>query len=102
MSPQVGESQGRAQDGVLLNHHRDSLRPLRLHILLPHLPLDHGRPRLLRKVGSSRAKNPGKTFSFSLFRCCPCLRKKKVPSIRKQNETETWLNSTAFPDLGER
>ena len=101
MSSQVEASQGRAQDGVLLNHHRDSLRPLRLHILLPHLPLDHGRPRLLRKVGSSRAKNP-KKLSRSLLRCCPCLRKKKVPSIRKQNETETWLNSTAFPDLGER
>ena len=62
MSPQVEASQGRAQDGVLLDHHRDSLRALRLHILLPHLPLDHGRPRLLRKVGSSRAKNPGKNF----------------------------------------
>ena len=62
MSPQVEASQEGAQDGVLLNHHRDSLRPLRLHILLPHLPLDHGRPRLLRKVGSSRDKNPGKNF----------------------------------------
>ena len=102
MSSQVEASQGRAQDGVLLNHHRDSLRPLRLHILLPHLPLDHGWPRLLRKVGSSRAKNPEKNFFVLPFRCCPCLRKKKVPSIRKQNETETWLNSTAFPDLGER
>jgi len=55
----------------------------------------------------------GFTFFFLIFllimvgldccaKCCPCLRKKKVPSIRKQNETETWLNSTAFPDLGER
>ena len=102
MSSQVEASQGRAQDGVLLDHHRDSLRPLWLHILLPHLPLDHGRPRLLRKVGSSRAKNPEKKTFLFYVRCCPCLRKKKVPSIRKQNETETWLNSTAFPDLGER
>ena len=39
------------QDGVLLDHHRDSLRPLRIHILLPHILADHGRSRLLCKVG---------------------------------------------------
>ena len=39
------------QDGVLLDHDRDSLRPLRIHILLPHILADHGRSRLLCKVG---------------------------------------------------
>jgi len=38
------------QDGVLLDHDRDSLRPLRIHILLPHILADHGRSRLLCKV----------------------------------------------------
>ena len=39
------------QDGVLLDHDRDSLRPLRIHLLLPHILADHGRSRLLCKVG---------------------------------------------------
>ena len=102
MSPQVEESQEGAQDGVLLNHHRDSLRPLRIHILLPHILVDHGRSGLLCKVGFSWSKKKLDMAEKLCRRCCPCLRKKKVPSIRKQNETETWLNSTAFPDLGER
>ena len=59
MSPQV-EEKGRKeeahQDGVLLHHNRDSLRPLRIHILLPHILVDHGRSRLLCKVGFSWSK----------------------------------------------
>jgi len=58
MSPQVEENgrreveeeEGDRQDGVLLHHHRDSLRPLRLHLLLPHILVDHGRSGLLCKV----------------------------------------------------
>ena len=55
MSPQV-EVNGREEedcqeDGVLLHHNCDSLCPLRIHILLPHILVDHGRSRLLCKVG---------------------------------------------------
>ena len=64
MSPQVEENErrevegeGDRQDGVLLHHHRDSLRPLRLHILLPHILVDHGRSRLLCKVGFFSGEN---------------------------------------------
>ena len=60
MSPQV-EVNGREEedcqeDGVLLHHNCDSLCPLRIHILLPHILVDHGRSRLLCKVGFSWSK----------------------------------------------
>ena len=94
----IGTSWTEDRDGLLLHDHGYSLCSLWLHLLLPHLSTHHDWPGLLCKVSKQHKLH---LYHLLTKRCCDCLKRKKVPP-RKPNETESWLNNTAFPDLGER